>query len=104
MMQQRMINIDRGGMFHHLRLTYSLTELKYLPESSPQEILYLAELVLADAVRTGVPFRQYEDNYRSMVTPSFIMLQNVQQAIVNDEFTIHLQPKVRLDNATAYGD
>lgn len=103
MMQQRMINIDRGGMFHHLRLTYSLTELKYLPESSPQEILYLAELVLADAVRTGVPFRQYEDNYRSMVTSSFIMLQNVQQAIVNDEFTIHLQPKVRLDNASVVG-
>lgn len=103
LISQRMIMIQLRGALHHLRLTYALTELKYLEEAGTQEVLYLAESVLSDALAKGAPFMQYQDNYRSLVTSSYLMLQDVQRAIVNDEFTIHLQPKVRLHDASVVG-
>ncbi|UXD87821.1 EAL domain-containing response regulator [Thalassolituus hydrocarboniclasticus] len=85
-----------SGVQHHIQLIFCKLELNLLEDSSPQEILHLAEITLSVGSGYNLNLIGYTPGYREKITSSHLLLLELQQALQNNELFIMLQPKVEL--------
>lgn len=85
-----------SGVQHHIQLIFCKLELNLFEDSSPQEILHLAEITLSVGSGYNLNLIGYTPGYREKITSSHLLLLELQQALQNNELFIMLQPKVEL--------
>ena len=101
--QQSEQMLEMSGVVHHLLLTFCKVDLGPLQDLPAQEILHLAESALSAAEMQNLPLIDYADGYRHRITSSFLLLQELQQALLNNELCLMFQPKVDLESGRALG-
>lgn len=84
------------GVVHHLLLTFCTLELNQLDDFPVHETLHLAEATLAKAEVANCGVVNTGREHKQHIASSFLMLQKLQQALLNEKLTLMLQPKVDL--------
>lgn len=103
LMQETGLTLELSGVVHHLMLTFCRLELKSLPDMAAQEVLHLAESTLSTAENHHLPVINYSSEHKEHITSSYLLLQELQKALLNHELTIMLQPKVELFSGKPVG-
>ncbi|WP_430462652.1 EAL domain-containing protein [Thalassolituus sp. LLYu03] len=91
------------GVVHHLLLSFCTLDLADLNDYPIHEALHLAEASLSRAMQANRAFVTSGREQQRNISKSFMKLQKLQQALLNDELALYLQPKVELESGDVTG-
>ncbi|WP_417614914.1 EAL domain-containing protein [Oceanisphaera sp.] len=99
--KQRLIMV--GDFSRQLFLTASLLELHHFSHRQPETILVLARAACTAARKAGKQFIHVDQQFSDRTSAGYNLLQDLRQAINDQQLSIVLQPKVRLVDEAVVG-
>ena len=88
---------------HTISATAALVPLRYFQQSTAEQMLQLAESTLDLARKENLNLLEFRPHIEQEIHQRYTLLSELRKALEDDQITILLQPKVRLDNGQIVG-
>ncbi|WP_051298960.1 putative bifunctional diguanylate cyclase/phosphodiesterase [Marinobacterium litorale] len=88
---------------HDITFTTACLDLAETPDAAPSDILRMAECCIDSARQLHRPHLDYEPEFSHNIRQRLLLLQQLRQALNNNQLQIALQPKVRLSDGQVIG-